>query len=113
MGKQAWVDYISFAYDALLRIRALDAGTHIAYLQPDKDMDLQKLDNVNGIDYNHSHFSKIDRLYDRARVLGLTVNVWTVNNEKLMSEFLDLGVDWITTDEPELLLKLIEGRKNK
>ena len=39
--------------------------------------------------------------------LGLNVNVWTVNTEELMNQMLDLGVDFITTDYPEVLQKVI------
>lgn len=42
--------------------------------------------------------------------LGLNVNVWTVNTEELMNQMLDLGVDFITTDYPEVLQKVIFER---
>ena len=35
------------------------------------------------------------------KVLGMTSNVWTVDDPKLMEEMIDLGVDFITTDLPE------------
>lgn len=38
-----------------------------------------------------------------ARVLGLRVIVWTVNNAADMARMLDLGVDGIITDRPDLL----------
>lgn len=105
---QAWVDYISFDYDALMRIKALDASAHIAYLGANRPLDLQKVEGMSGIDYHFSQFDKIERLYDRARALGLTINIWTVNDELMMKDLLQTGVDFITTDEPEILLELIE-----
>jgi glycerophosphoryl diester phosphodiesterase len=33
------------------------------------------------------------------------VSIWTVNDADIMKKFIDLGVDAITTDKPELLLK--------
>ncbi|MDR0724441.1 MAG: glycerophosphodiester phosphodiesterase, partial [Prevotellaceae bacterium] len=36
--------------------------------------------------------------------LGLSLNVWTVNSSEAMDLFLNRNVDYITTDEPELLL---------
>ncbi|MFV0418699.1 MAG: glycerophosphodiester phosphodiesterase [Dysgonomonas sp.] len=103
---QAWVDYISFDYEALMRIRALDASAHIAYLGANRPLDLQKVEGMSGIDYHFSQFDKIERLYDRARALGLTINIWTVNDELMMKNLLRMDVDFITTDEPEILLRL-------
>ena len=42
-----------------------------------------------------------------AQDLGLTVNVWTVNKEEDMNWLLDQNVEFISTDEPELLFSLI------
>lgn len=36
----------------------------------------------------------------------LTTNVWTVNDEADLKYFLEKDVDYITTNEPELLLSL-------
>jgi len=42
--------------------------------------------------------------------LGLPVHVWTVNDEASMSMLLDLGVDGIITDRPELLRDVLMRR---
>ena len=111
MGAQAWVDYISFDYEVLKRVRALDPTAHIAYLGAVVPMDQQKIEGMSGIDYHFSQFDKMPRLYDRARMLGLTINVWTVDDPEVMRRMLDMGVDFITTDEPKMLLEMIETKK--
>jgi len=45
----------------------------------------------------------------RARSLGLKTTVYTVNDERRLRELLELGVDGIFTDRPELLLALVRG----
>jgi glycerophosphoryl diester phosphodiesterase len=40
------------------------------------------------------------------------VHVWTVNTREGMSRMIDLGVDNIITDEPALLVALLEERAN-
>jgi len=45
-----------------------------------------------------------------ARRAGLQVHVWTVNDEKTMTDLLDLGVDGIMTDETALLKKVLTTR---
>jgi glycerophosphoryl diester phosphodiesterase len=38
--------------------------------------------------------------FKQAKALGLSVNVWTVDNQALMREMIDAGADYITTDNP-------------
>ena len=40
--------------------------------------------------------------------MDLLTNAWTVNKEEDMQSMLKLKLDFITTDEPELLLRLLE-----
>ncbi|MFW9985060.1 MAG: glycerophosphodiester phosphodiesterase [Candidatus Odinarchaeota archaeon] len=37
---------------------------------------------------------------------GLKLNPWSINSEEDMRRFIDLGVDWIITDNPQRLLKI-------
>lgn len=37
----------------------------------------------------------------------MKVNVWTVNSEADMMEFIAMGVDFITTDHPDTLQKIL------
>ena len=45
-----------------------------------------------------------------ARRRGLGVHVWTVNTRKEMRRLIDLGVDNIITDRPEVLRALLDER---
>ena len=45
-----------------------------------------------------------------AHRVGLPVHVWTVNDEQVMRDLLDLEVDGIMTDQPRLLREVLVGR---
>ena len=49
-------------------------------------------------------------LVDHAHELGLQVHVWTINEAAEMHALLDLGVDAIMTDDPELLRSVLIDR---
>lgn len=107
---EAWVDYISFGYDILKQIRILDPKAKVAYLKGDVELDQLKSDGFYGADYHYSVYKK-GEWFQKAKALGLTVNAWTVNDKSDMNWLLDHEVEFITTNEPELLFETIAGRK--
>ena len=107
---QAWVSYISFSYPSLERVLELDPLAKTAYLGSNKSVEEVSKSGMWGIDFNISLFKKDPLLVVKAKEKGLTVNVWTVNLEEDLKMMIDLGVDYITTNEPELLFRMLENR---
>ena len=62
---------------------------------------------ISGIDYEYPVFYEHPEWIEEAHKLGMVVNTWTVNKEEDMRKLLELGVDQITTNEPELAQRLI------
>lgn len=50
------------------------------------------------------------RLFKALRVQHFRVGVWTVNDVSAMRQFVDLGVDFITADRPDLLHEVLRAR---
>ena len=107
MKAQAWIDYISFDYNICMELMRLDPHARVAYLNGDKAPDLLAADKLWGLDYNQSVFQKNPGWIEQAKAKGLTINAWTVNDPKLLQWFLGQKIDFITTNEPELLLKMV------
>lgn len=112
MKMQGDVEYISFNYEVLKRIRELDPTARTLYLWEGKK-ELKDLvdDRISGIDYSYYAYRQDKNLTQKAKEAGLLTNVWTVNNSEELQQYYFLGVDYITTDEPELLLKIINSLK--
>ena len=51
------------------------------------------------------------RRKQKAQSLGLKVLVWTVNDPSVMGRMVDIGVDGLITDRPDLARALLEERK--
>ena len=52
------------------------------------------------------------RIVPRVRRAGYTVNVWTVNEVEIMQRLLQIGVDGIITDVPDVLRRVIDERQS-
>lgn len=60
---------------------------------------------------NHGRLRVIDRALLRyTRRHDIEVHVWTIDTETEMVELLDLGVDGLVTDRPDVLRDVLEGR---
>lgn len=107
---EAWVDYISFSWDVMVRLTEIAPKAHIAYLKGDKSLEELKAAKMSGADYHYNVFKKGD-WFKEAKKLGLTMNVWTVNSAADMDWLIKEKVEFITTNEPELLFERIAANK--
>ncbi|CAA9263046.1 MAG: Glycerophosphoryl diester phosphodiesterase [uncultured Adhaeribacter sp.] len=108
---QAWVDYISFDYDVCKKLMQLAPYARVAYLNGDKTPAALAQENFFGLDYHFNVMKKNPAWIKEAQQNKLTVNVWTVNDKTMMQDLLKENVDFITTNEPEMLLQLLSGKE--
>ena len=101
-------DIIAFSINACLAFKKLMPDGRIFYLNGDlAPRSIKKL-GLTGIDYSMSVLRKNPKWVEQAHKEGLEVNVWTVDTEEDMRYFIDLAVDYITTDYPERLQALLK-----
>lgn len=112
LGAEKLVEYIAFDYDACKRLVELAPNAKVYYLNGDKNPAEVKKDGLYGLDYHFNVFKKNPTWIKEAHDLGLAVNVWTVNTEEEMNNLLRQQVEFITTDEPALLLNIIQHKKH-
>ncbi|MCS4225017.1 glycerophosphodiester phosphodiesterase family protein [Sphingobacterium sp. BIGb0165] len=101
-------DYIAFSFEACQKIHELAPKANIQYLNGDKSPADVNAAGINGLDYHFSVFKKNASWLQEAHQLGMKVNAWTVNTEEEMSNLIGQKIDFITTDEPELLLQVLK-----
>lgn len=114
-GLNDQVEYIAFRPWVCTELKRLaPEGTPIAYLNGDYDPTYVEGMGISGIDYKLAVLQSPKKIkwIKKAQKKGLTVNVWTVNKEEDLRWCIEQGVDFITTDYPDLAARLVaESRK--
>lgn len=110
-GLKDRVEYIAFGINFVNLVRKIDPDADVYYLNGDLAPQVIETMGAAGIDYHHNVFKKYPEWVQQCHNLGLKVNTWTVNTPADITAVLDLNVDFITTDEPELVQKMIDERK--
>jgi len=108
---------ISFDFPSLARIQELEPKIQTGALISKKYMtsvgakgpkavaeDIASL-KVDYVGINYQYLSQT--LYNEFRSKKLGVGAWTVNEAKDMKRFQEMGVDFITSDRPDLLLQTV------
>ncbi len=101
------VAFISFDYDMLKKIKALNPNFSTQYLEGNKSPEQLKENGISGADYHFSVFKNHPEWIESAKKNNITLNAWTVNEAADMDCLLTNNFDFITTNEPELLLERI------
>lgn len=106
------ITYIAFSLDAIKRlIKESPANADVYYLNG--DLSPQELKNISasGADYEIHKFKEHPEWIKEIHDLGMKVNVWTVDKEEDMKFFIEQGVDFITTNEPVTLQKILQNNE--
>lgn len=112
LGLASRTDYISFSKDVCKRLHELVPEAKVAYLNGDLTPLQVKEMGLTGIDYSAATFDKHPEWPLEAKKLGLEVNVWTVDGEEELRRFGAMeGIDIITTNDPDILIKTLSNKK--
>ena len=111
-GLEDKAEYIAFDYATCKALAATYPGIKVQFLCDNAGQVRTPAQlNADGgisIDYNGNMLNSNPRFIDDAHKLGLTVNVWTIRSNEDMGEWINKGVDFITTDMPDLGMKYME-----
>jgi glycerophosphoryl diester phosphodiesterase len=99
-GMKDQVEYIAFSIEVCKELIRLQPDAKVAYLSGNLTPQAIKDLNLTGIDYNIATIRSHPEYVAQSHALGLSVNVWTLTTKEQMLEMKNLGVDYITTDNP-------------
>lgn len=101
---------ISFFHRALLAARR--RGLRVGVIFVCRPVELRRL--VEGVDpsFVFPRYDMVDEeLVDEAHRIGAEVCPWVVNDAAALHKMVELGVDWVATDHPERVLKLLQQKR--
>lgn len=104
------VEYISFSMNICKELIRRAPKARVAYLGGQVSPPDLKTLGFTGLDYHYQVFDKHPDWIGQAQRLGLTVNVWTVDDPAVMRSLIGRGVDFITTNRPLELKRLLEEK---
>jgi glycerophosphoryl diester phosphodiesterase len=107
-------DIIAFSINACIAFKKLlPVGVPIYYL--DGDIAPKKIAKLGlaGMDYSMKALRKHPDWIADAHKRGLKVNVWTVDEDEDIQYFIESGVDFITTNQPVKVQKMISDNAAK
>ena len=107
------VMFISFSKYICDRIAAEYPDFINQYLNGDYSPEELADYDINGFDYHDKAILKDSTIVERAKKLGMSTNVWTVNKPELMQKFIELGIGAITTNEPMALREILGENEYK
>ena len=107
MGLTEQVDWIAFSLDNCKRVKSLLPDATVEYLSGNMDPASLHALGIDGIDYQTTVLDAHPDWIGAAHDLGMVVNVWTVDGSAAMLKYIGQGVDFITTNKPDLLKELL------
>lgn len=113
MGMEERVIYSSFHHPSLVKIKKLNPDVKTGLLYSDGWIDVPSYGKKIGVDALHPalYHMQAEEFIQSAKERGLSLHVWTVNDECSIRYLLEHGVDAIITNKPDLYRKIIKQYK--
>jgi glycerophosphoryl diester phosphodiesterase len=103
--------YISFSQDILRWIKEKQPKATVLYLESDMTIDAIVQNKFDGINLHYTSFKMNSQLSATAKNAGLKTGSWTVNELSDLAILQEQGVEWITTNQPQLFQKQLKEFK--
>lgn len=96
-------EFISFSLNICKEIKKLEPQFIVQYLNGELSPQELKKEDLDGFDYHYKVLLKNPTWVSEAKNLGLITNSWTVNDEKVYLQLKNMGIDFVTTNIPDVL----------
>lgn len=116
MKMENQVEYTSFSEWACQEVHRINPNAKVLYIAGGKnvhDADYCKQHGYNGMSYECASFMNNPQLIEDAHRHGIETTMWIINDREHFEWAVAHGVDYITSDHPELIKTYLDELKNK
>lgn len=110
---QERVIYSSFNHYSVMKVKELCPNASVGFLYCDGTLHMAEYAKKNQAEALHSSINNtqyID-LIPECKEMGIALHVWTVNDKNDMERMVNLGIDAIITNYPDVAYEVITGKK--
>jgi len=107
---QSKVIIAGFSFDNISAVKTIDSSIAVMQFANYSESAINNLNGIGGEWFGTSSGIAQTEL-DYAHSKNILLNKWTINSAEQMLELIELGVDAITTDYPQLLIALSDSTK--
>lgn len=110
MGMEERVIYSSFNHATILKIKELDPKAKVGFLYADGTLEMPSYGEKYGVDALHPALYNLqyEGFLKQCKEKNLKLHVWTVNEKEHMMMCIQMGVDAIITNYPDIAKELVE-----
>jgi glycerophosphoryl diester phosphodiesterase len=116
-GMREHVVFSSFDPRAIMHLKQIDDTAAVAVLFEKKHygskLPSDVMDSLGADAFNCSSSELNKKWLANIKSKNIPVNIYTVDNEKRMKKFLDMGVNGIFTNKPDVLRRVLDDRKQR
>ena len=111
MGMEDRVFYSSFNHYTVKKIHQLDPATTVGFLYADGPIDMPEYGTKHGVNALHPALYNLQYpgFVEECKKRGLALNVWTVNEEQYVKMCMEVQVDSVITNYPDMARRVLEG----
>ena len=104
------VEIISFSYRACKELAGIFPDIPVSFLDETHNVSFSQMkqDGIDGIDYEYHCILENPDLIEEAHSKGFIVDVWTANDPEEVITMVEAGLDYVTTNRPDLMLAVLE-----
>ena len=110
-GLENRVIYSSFNHASVLQVKKLDINAKVGFLYADGTLDMADYGEKYGVEALHPALYNLQYpgFVTQAKVKGLKLHTWTVNEEQYIKMCCKYGVDAIITNYPDVAVKVVDA----